>query len=256
MAATVGGQDHNPDMTETSARVLRLLSLLQSRRLWSGPDLADRLGVSARTLRRDVEHLRDLGYPVRARPGTGGGYELTAGAALPPLGLDEEEAVALTVGLLAALPGGTVLGSSDVSNRVLAKLLPALPRPLGRQVQALAASITPVSREAHADQWPRADALALLAVAQTCQERARITFGYTAAGCEQAQRHVEPHGLVLLGQCWYLVAWDLDRQGWRSFRVDRMRPPQRAGGHFAPRPVPGPDAAAFVRVSIDALLAR
>ncbi|HET7018456.1 MAG TPA: YafY family protein [Streptosporangiaceae bacterium] len=243
-------------MTETSARVLRLLSLLQARRQWSGADLADRLGVSARTLRRDVEGLRDLGYPVHARPGTGGGYELAAGAALPPLGLDEEEAVALIVGLLAALPGGTVTGSTDVSSRVLAKLLPALPQPLARQVQALAAAITPVSREAGAGPRSHADATALLAVAQTCQDRARITFGYTVAGGGQAQRHAEPHGLVLLGQCWYLVAWDLDRQDWRSFRVDRMRPPQRAGGHFAPRTVPGPDAAAFVRVSIDALLAR
>ncbi|HXS61858.1 MAG TPA: WYL domain-containing protein [Streptosporangiaceae bacterium] len=243
-------------MTQTSARVLRLLSLLQVRRQWPGPDLADRLGVSARTLRRDVERLRDLGYPVHARPGTGGGYELAAGAALPPLGLDEEEAVALIVGLLAALPGGTVGGGTDVSSRVLAKLLPALPQPLARQVQALAAAITPVSREAGAGARPHADAAALLAVAQTCQERARITFGYTVAGGVPTQRHAEPHGLVLLGQCWYLVAWDLDRQDWRSFRVDRMRPPQRAGGHFAPRPVPGPDAAAFVRVSIDALLAR
>jgi predicted DNA-binding transcriptional regulator YafY len=241
-------------MAETSARALRLLSLLQARRQWSGGELADRLGVSARTLRRDAERLRDLGYPVRARPGTGGGYELAAGAALPPLGLDEEEAVALTVGLLAARPGGPAMGSSDVSDRVLAKLLPALPRPLARQVQALAATITPVSREA--GPRPHADAMALLAVAQTCQERARITFGYTPAGGVPAQRQAEPHGLVLLGQCWYLVAWDLDRQDWRSFRVDRMRPPQRTGGHFAPRPVPGPDAAAFVRVSIDALLAR
>lgn len=243
-------------MTQTSARALRLLSLFQARRQWPGVELTDRLGVSARTLRRDVERLRDLGYPVQARPGTGGGYELAAGTALPPLGLDEEEAVALIVGLLAALPGGTVIGNTDVSDRVLAKLLPALSRPLARQVQALAAAIRPVSPQAGAGARPHADALALLAVAQTCQDRARITFGYTVAGGVHAQRRAEPHGLVLLGQCWYLVAWDLDRQDWRTFRIDRMRPPQRAGGHFALRPVPGPDAAAFVRVGIDALLAR
>lgn len=243
-------------MTENSARALRLLSLLQARRQWPGADLADRLGVSARTLRRDVERLRDLGYPVQARPGTGGGYEMTAGAALPPLGLDEEEAVALIVGLLAARPGGTVTGGTDVSDRVLTKLLPALPGPLARQLRALAAAIEPASLQAGADPRPRADSLALLAVAQTCQDRARISFGYTSADGRQAQRHAEPHSLVLLGQCWYLVAWDLDRQDWRTFRIDRMRPPQRAGGHFAPRPVPGPNAAAYVRVSIDDLLAR
>jgi predicted DNA-binding transcriptional regulator YafY len=243
-------------MTETSARALRLLSLLQARPQWPGAALADRLGVSARTLRRDVERLRDLGYPVQAQPGTGGGYELAAGAALPPLGLDEEEAVALIVGLLAALPGGTATAGTDISERVLAKLLPALSRPLARQVQALAAAITPVAPQAGDGARPHADAMALLAVAQTCQDRARITFGYTAADGAQGQRHAEPHSLVLLGHCWYLVAWDLDRQDWRSFRIDRMTPPQRAGGHFAPRPVPAPDAAAFVRVSIDTLLAR
>jgi predicted DNA-binding transcriptional regulator YafY len=241
-------------MTDTSSRVLRLLSLLQARRQWPGADLADRLGVSPRTLRRDVERLRDLGYPVRAWRGTGGGYELAAGAALPPLGLDEEEAVALTVGLLAARPGGTVTGSADISGRALAKLTQALPRQLARQVQALAAAIGPPSPDGGAGTGPHADATSLLALAQACQESARITFGYTAHDGAQAQRHAEPHWLVLLDPCWYLVAWDLDRQDWRTFRLDRMRTPGRVGGHFAPRQAPGPDAGTFVRAGVHALL--
>jgi predicted DNA-binding transcriptional regulator YafY len=255
LAATVGCAGHNVGMTNASARVLRLLSLLQARRQWSGADLADRLGVSARTLRRDVERLRELGYPVRAWPGTGGGYQLAAGAALPPLGLDEDEAVALTVGLLAALPGGTVTGNVDISGRALAKLTPALPKQLARQIEALAASIVPTSRDASADTGPHADAIALLAVAQACHETARITFGYTARDGAQTQRHAEPHWLVLMGPCWYLLAWDLDRQDWRSFRVDRMSSPRRACGHFARRQAPGADAGTFVRAGIDALLA-
>jgi predicted DNA-binding transcriptional regulator YafY len=242
-------------VADTSARMLRLLSLLQARRQWPGPDLAGRLGVSARTLRRDVDRLRELGYPVRARRGTDGGYELAAGAALPPLGLDEEEAVALTVGLQAALQGAAVTGIADTSARALAKLAPALPGPLRRQVGALAAMTVPATWSGDGEHRPAPDATALLAAAQACREAARVGFGYTARDGALTDRDVEPHWLVLLGRCWYLVAWDLARHDWRTFRIDRMGPPRQSGRHFAPRRLPAPDAGAFVRDSIQSLLA-
>jgi predicted DNA-binding transcriptional regulator YafY len=247
--------NHNADVADTSARMLRLLSLLQARRWWPGADLAGRLGVSARTLRRDVGRLRELGYPVRARRGTGGGYELAAGAALPPLGLDEEEAVALTVGLQAAVQGAAVTGIAGTSARALAKLAPALPGPLRRQVGALAAMTVPAAWGGDGEPGPAPGAAALLAAAQACREAARLTFGYTASGGARTDREVEPHWLVLLGRCWYLVAWDLARHDWRTFRVDRMGPPHRSGRRFAPRRLPAPDAGAYVRDSIQALLA-
>jgi predicted DNA-binding transcriptional regulator YafY len=185
---------HNAGVADTSARMLRLLSLLQARRWWPGAELAGRLGVSARTLRRDVGRLRELGYPVRARRGTGGGYELAAGAALPPLGLDEEEAVALTVGLQDA----AVAGIAGTSARALAKLAPALPGPLRRQVGALAAMTVPAAWGGDGEPGPAPGAAALLAAAQACREAARVAFGYTARGGARTDREVEPHWLVLL----------------------------------------------------------
>jgi predicted DNA-binding transcriptional regulator YafY len=235
--------------------MLRLLSLLQARRQWPGPDLAGRLGVSARTLRRDVDRLRELGYPVRARRGTDGGYELDAGAALPPLGLDEEEAVALAVGLLAARPGAAVTGLADTSVRALAKLAPALPAPLRRRVGALTAVTVPVGWGEAGQAGPAPDAAALLAAAQACRAAARVAFSYTARDGARSDREVEPHGLVLLGRCWYLVAWDLARHDWRTFRIDRMGAPRRCGPPFAPRRLPAADPGAFVRDRIQALLA-
>jgi len=246
---------HNPGVADTSARMLRLLSLLQVRRWWPGADLAGRLGVSARTLRRDVGRLRELGYPVRARRGTGGGYELAGGAALPPLGLDDEEAVALTVGLQAAAQGAAVAGIAGTSARALAKLAPALPGPLRRQVGALAAMTVPAAWGGDGEPGSAPSAAALLAAAQACREVARVAFGYTSRGGARTDREVEPHCLVLLGRCWYLVAWDLTRHDWRTFRIDRMEPPRRSGRHFAPRRFPAPDAGAYVRDSIQALLA-
>jgi predicted DNA-binding transcriptional regulator YafY len=246
---------HNAGVADTSARMLRLLSLLQARRWWPGADLAGRLGVSARTLRRDVDRLRELGYPVRARRGTGGGYELAGGAALPPLGLDEEEAVALIAGLAAAAQGAAVAGITGPPARALAKLARALPGPLRRPAGALAAVTVLAAWDGDGGPGPAPGAAALLAAAQACRESARVAFGYTARGGARTDREAEPHGLVLLGRCWYLVAWDLARHDWRTFRIDRMGPPRRPGPHFAPRRLPAPDAGAFVRDSIQALLA-
>lgn len=232
-------------MADPSVRTLRLLSLLQSHRHWTGGELADRLGVSARTLRRDVDRLRELGYPVQARPGTDGGYQLAAGAVLPPLVLDDEEAVSLVVGLLAAAQSG-VAGTAEASVRALAKIVPVMPSRLRRQVADLHAMTEPV-RLGEADP---VDAGALTEVARACRDTERVRFGYTTAAGDRAERHVEPHRLVSLGRRWYLVAHDLDRHDWRSFRLDRLAAPTRTGQRFAPRPLPAADAAAFVRAGL------
>jgi len=235
-------------MTDPTSRALRLLTLLQGRRDWAGADLADRLGTSLRTLRRDVERLRELGYPVQARPGVDGGYRLAAGAALPPLVLDDDEAVALTVGLQTAA-AGAVAGMAEPSVRALAKVVPVLPVRLRRRVEALQAATVPAP--AWSDGGPAVDPAALVEVAQACRDTGRLGFTYTAAGGVPAQRLVEPHRLVPLGRRWYLVAYDPARGGWRSFRLDRMTAVHGTGARFAPRPLPAQDAAAFVRAGLD-----
>ena len=235
-------------MTDPTSRALRLLSLLQGRRDWPGAGLADRLGVSLRTLRRDVDRLRELGYPVEARPGVDGGYRLAAGAALPPLVLDDDEAVALTVGLQSAA-SGAVAGMAEPSVRALAKVVPVLPARLRRRVDAL--RVMTVHAPPWSDGGPPVDPELLVTVAQACREDQRITFRYTRAGGEPADRLVEPHRLVPLGRRWYLVAYDPSRGDWRSFRVDRMAEVAATGARFAPRPLPADDAAAFVRAGID-----
>ncbi|SNS90983.1 Predicted DNA-binding transcriptional regulator YafY, contains an HTH and WYL domains [Geodermatophilus pulveris] len=230
-------------MGDPSARTLRLLSLLQQRRYWAGPDLAGRLGVSARTLRRDVDRLRELGYPVEAQRGVDGGYQLAPGAALPPLVLDDEEAVALAVGLQTAAQSA-VAGTAESSVRALAKVVQVMPTRLRRRVEALRAVTDPVP-------WagPRhfVDPEALTVVAQACRDEERLSFGYTAADATPSERHVEPHRLVTLGRRWYLVGYDLDRGDWRSFRLDRLARPRPTGTRFAPRWLPAEGAVAFVR---------
>ncbi|GAB2914127.1 YafY family protein [Rhodococcus aerolatus] len=233
-------------MANTSSRTLRLLSLLQSQRYWPGPELADRLGVSPRTLRRDVDRLRDLGYPVRAARGTDGGYQLAAGAALPPLALDDEEAVALAVGLQAAT-ASTVAPMAEPSLRALAKVTQVMPPRLRRQVDALRA-VTVTAAWGPGGAGP--DPAVLLTVAQACRGEQGLTLDYTAADGARTQRRVEPHRLVSLGRRWYLVAYDLDRQAWRSFRVDRVGAAQVDGRRFRARDLPATDAAAFVRENI------
>jgi predicted DNA-binding transcriptional regulator YafY len=237
-------------MADSTARTLRLLSLLQSRRDWAGADLADRLGVSVRTLRRDVERLRQLGYPVQAQPGVDGGYRLAAGAALPPLVLDDDEAVALVVALQTAA-SGAVAGMAEPSVRALTKVVPVLPTRLRRRVEALRAMTVP------APPWSAGGAAVapqlLVAVAQACRETERLAFAYSPAGGSPGERLVEPHRLVPLGRRWYLVAYDPARGGWRSFRLDRMTAVRSTGARFAARPLPAEDAAAFVRTGMDQL---
>jgi predicted DNA-binding transcriptional regulator YafY len=235
-------------MADPTARALRLLSLMQGRRDWAGADLAARLDVSLRTLRRDVERLRELGYPVEARPGVDGGYRLAAGAALPPLVLDDDEAVALTVGLQAAA-AGVVAGMAEPSVRALTKVVPVLPARLRRRVDALRAVTVPAPP--WSDGGPEVDPQALVEVAQACRETRRLEFTYTRASGESGARLVEPHRLVPLGRRWYLVAYDPSRGDWRSFRLDRMTGVRGTGARFASRPLPAEDAAAFVRAGLD-----
>lgn len=230
-------------MAVTSARTLRLLSLLQRRRHWSGTELADRLGVSLRTLRRDVDRLRELGYPVDAQPGVAGGYALAPGAALPPLVLDDDEAVALAVGLGAAASTG-VAGLAEPSVRALAKVVPVMPARLRRRVDALRSVTVPGT-------WGAGEAGAapdvLTAVALACRDGERLAFRYTAADGTRTDRTLDPYRLVPLGAHWYLVAWDPDRGDWRVFRLDRVADPRATGRPFAPRPLPADDVAAYVR---------
>ncbi len=234
-----------PIVANTSARMLRLLSLLQTHRYWPGAELADRLSVSARTLRRDVDRLRELGYPVEAHRGVEGGYQLAAGAAMPPLLLDDDEAVALAIGLRAAAQGA-ITGIEETSVRALAKLVQVMPPRLRRRVDALRSVTVP----AVWNRGPSVDAGALTVLAQACRDEERVRFAYTAQGGEESQRHVEPHWLVSLGRRWYLVAFDLRREDWRSFRLDRLSGPRSTGLRFTPRPLPAKDAATFVRSSI------
>ena len=222
--------------------MLRLLSLLQTHRFWPGGELADRLDVSERTLRRDIDRLRELGYPVNAARGVAGGYQLQAGSALPPLLLDDEEAVAIAVGLRTAA-GGAVDGIEETSLRALTKVVQVLPRRLRRRVEALGSYTVPAA-------WgggPTVDALALTVIAQACRDDERLRFAYTARDAKKTRRLVEPHRLVSLGRRWYLVAWDVERHDWRTFRVDRLSKPESTGARFRQRDVPGGDAATFVR---------
>ncbi|MCX5266479.1 YafY family protein [Streptomyces sp. NBC_00199] len=229
-------------MLETSARLLRLLSLLQAHREWSGTQLADRLGVTARTVRRDVERLRELGYPVNATPGTGGGYQLGAGAELPPLLLDDDEAVAVAVGLRTAAGQG-IEGIGETSVRALAKLEQVLPHRLRRRVGALNAFTVPMLR------GPRSSAVdpgLLTELAHLCRDAERLRFDYRGHDGGETRRTVEPHRLVCTERRWYLVAWDLDRVDWRTFRVDRMTPRPPHGPRFDPREPPAQDLAGYV----------
>jgi predicted DNA-binding transcriptional regulator YafY len=232
-------------MANTSSRTLRLLSLLQTHRYWPGSELADRLGVSVRTLRRDVDRLRELGYPVEAQRGVDGGYQLTPGAALPPLVVDDDEAVALAIGLRAAAQGA-VAGIEESSIRALTKVIQVMPPRLRRRVDALRTATVP----AVWSNGPTVDSGVLTTVAQSCRDEERLRFSYTAHRGERTARHVEPHRLVSLGRRWYLVAYDLHRHNWRSFRLDRITEPRRTGARFPPRTLPMQDAAQFVRAGI------
>ncbi|MGW0735777.1 helix-turn-helix transcriptional regulator [Streptomyces sp. NPDC002851] len=229
-------------MLETSARLLRLLSLLQAHREWSGADLAERLGVTPRTVRRDVDRLRELGYPVHASPGTGGGYQLGVGAELPPLLLDDEEAVAVAVGLRSAAGQG-VDGIGETSVRALTKLEQVLPDRLRRRVGALNAFTVPMLRGPGP---ATVDPGLLTELAGVCRDAERLRFEYRDHHGTATRRTVEPHRLVCTERLWYLVAWDLDREDWRTFRVDRITPKPPHGPRFAHRTPPADDLAAYV----------
>ncbi|HVO55723.1 MAG TPA: YafY family protein [Solirubrobacterales bacterium] len=237
-------------MNETSSRLLKLLALLQGRRDWAGAELAERLEISERTVRRDVERLRDLGYPVESVRGPGGRYTLRAGTAMPPLLLDEDEAIAIAVGLGTAARS-SVTGIEETAVRALVKLEQVLPAHLRRRVAALsAATVAPPAA------GPLVDPGHLTAIAAACRDNECLRFAYTSRTGEDTRREVEPHSLVNRGSRWYLVAYDRRREDWRTFRLDRLQAPASTGVRFEPRELPAPDASAYVERSIAARPSR
>lgn len=231
-------------MLETSARLLKLLSLLQTAREWTGAELAERLDVTGRTVRNDVERLRRLGYPVHATRGAAGGYRLGAGSRLPPLLLDDEEAVAVAVAVgLGTATDGSVTGIEDSSQRALAKLEQVLPPRLRRRVSALRGHTVPVRPRRQGTGVPPE---VLTAIAAACRDHERLRFDYLGHDGSGGRRDVEPYRLVSWGRRWYLVAWDTGRGDWRTFRVDRLTPVTPGGPRFTPRPLPDEDVAAYV----------
>ena len=231
-------------MLDTSTRLLRLLSILQIRPEWTGPELAERLEVTVRTLRRDVARLRELGYPVRATPGVAGGYRLAAGSTLPPLLLDDDEAVAVVLSLRTAT-SHSVTGIAETALRALAKLERVLPVRLRQRTAALRLATVPLTGLA-----PTVNPDVLSVIAEACRDLRRLTFGYRDREGNASVRTVEPHRLVHTGRRWYLVARDNDRDDWRTFRADRIDDPRPTGIRFTPRDPP--DAAAFVAESVTA----
>lgn len=227
-------------MLTTSARLLDLLNRLHERRFWTGGELADALGVTTRSVRRDIDRLRELGYPVHATSGVGGGYALGAGADLPPLPLDDDEAVAVAVGLRAAATG-VVAGLEQASLRALAKLERVLPRRLRSQVSALNAVSVQMM-----DGVARVDAEVLTSLAGGCRDEHLVTFDYLDRAGTRSARTVEPYKLVHSSARWYLLAFDRDRQDWRTFRVDRVVGPPAELRRFTPRALPADDVAAWV----------
>ena len=223
-------------------RLLLLLTLLQTRTEWSAADLAARLEISTRTLRRDVEKLRELDYPVYAGTGPGARYRLGAGASLPPLLLDDDEAIAVAIALRTAAGGLADLGETAL--RALVKLQQVLPARLRHRVAAFQMDTVDTY------DGPVVDNDVLTAVATASRDHQRLRFDYRRHDGSESLRQAEPHRLVVWGRRWYLVAWDLDRDGWRSFRIDRMRPWTPAGPRFTPRPLPEGDAATFVSSSV------
>lgn len=236
-------------MLETSARLLALLSLLQARRDWSGETLAQRLEVSARTVRRDVDRLRELGYPVHATKGPDGGYRLEAGSDLPPLLFDDEQAVAVAVALQTATT--SVAGIEEAALRALATVRQVMPARLRQRIDAL--QFTTVERGGGRKRT-RVDTEGLLAIGTAVRAREVLRFDYAqpyasepdSGAAPRPPRRVEPHHVVTWGGRWYLVAWDLERDDWRTFRVDRMTPRTPTGPRFTPRPLPAPDVATYI----------
>lgn len=232
-------------MLTSSNRLLRLLSLLQTRRHWSGADLAQALEVHPRTLRRDIERLRELGYPIQASSGVAGGYAFRAGHALPPLLLDDEEALTVAITLRTAATG-TVAGIEEAALRALVKLEQVMPARLRHKMDALRSALVPLARHT-----PLVDASLLAALAAACRDQLRVRFDYTDGRGQPSTRQVEPQGLAHTGWRWYLVAWDPAREDWRTFRLDRIGGAVTPGTHFRPRPPPdGGDLRGYVARSV------
>jgi len=226
-------------------RMLRLLSLLQGRREWSGQELADRLGVTGRTVRRDVDRLRELGYPVVGTTGVAGGYRLVSGRDLPPLLLEDDEAVAIAVGLRTAANAG-VAGIEDAAVRALAKLEQVLPPRLRPRVASVGQATVGVSHRG----GPPIDAELLAILAAACRDRELVVFEYRGRDGSASSRRVEPYHLVATYGRWHLIGYDVRRDGWRTFRLDRVAAPVPVRHRFTPRELPDPDPAAYVARSI------
>lgn len=226
-------------MTTPSGRLLTLLSLLQARRDWSGDALSGRLGVSPRTVRRDVDRLRELGYPVRTTKGPAGGYRLAPGSDLPPMLFDDEQAVAVAVALQTAALG--VTGVEEAALRALATIRQVMPSRLRHRIDALQVLEVPPTAPASVDPD------VLVQVGSCCRAAQLLRFDYTDKEGASSLRRTEPHRLVHRGGRWYAVAWDLDRQDWRTFRVDRMTPRTPVGPRFIPRELSDETVARLVR---------
>lgn len=234
-------------MLETSARLLHLLSLLQTRREWSGQELADRLEITTRTVRRDVDKLRELGYPVDATVGVGGGYRLGAGAEMPPLLLDDQEVLAVALGL-DAVTTGPVADMAEASAGALTKLRQVMPSRLRHRLDSLSLEAVPRTRG-----QVTVSADVLTDIAATCHRHERLRFDYRRGDGTESRREVEPRRLVRNGMRWYLIAFDLGRDDWRSFRVDRMVPKIPTGPRFTPRELPEGAASRFLERSLGAV---
>jgi predicted DNA-binding transcriptional regulator YafY len=226
----------------TTERVLRLLALLQRRSSWTAVELAARLRVTDRSVRRDVERLRALGYPVHATAGAGGGYRLGAGTRLPPLLFDDEEAIATAVSLRLA-SAGTVAGAGEAALRALAKLDQVMPPRLRAEVRAVHGATETLLGPGF-----EIDADVLVTLARACRDAVRVRFRYAARDGDERERTAEPVRLVTTGRRWYLMAWDVERTDWRTFRLDRMREPVATDWRFRPRE--HPDPAAFVQRAV------
>jgi predicted DNA-binding transcriptional regulator YafY len=227
-------------MLKTSERLLRLLSLLQVRPFWTGTELAERFEVSTRTVRADIERLRELGYPIDSTPGVAGGYRLGAGAALPPLLLDDEEAIAVAVGLSTAADG-SVAGLEEASLRALTKLHQVLPSHLRHRIRTMQSTVVPIPFHG-----PAVDSDVLLTLASACRDSVQLRFDYRTHSDAESRRIVEPYRLALRAGKWYLLAFDLERDDWRTFRVDRMTPRLPHCRRFTPRALPAEGVADHV----------
>jgi predicted DNA-binding transcriptional regulator YafY len=230
-------------MWQTSTRLLQLLAMLQARRDWSGQELASRLGVSTRTIRTDIERLRVLGYPVEATPGVGGGYRLGHGTTMPPLLLDDEEVVAVAVGLRTTTGSG-VTGIEEASLRALVKLEQLMPSRLRHRIDSLRTATVSVPGSG-----PTVDSEVLGAIAGAIRASERLRFTYVDHAGNQTQRTAEPERLVAWGRRWYLLAWDVDRNDWRIFRADRITPKTPTGPRFKPRTLTDEEASRYVQRS-------